>query len=78
MVFCYLKCSSTSILPRYLKVYLTISMKKRRLSHFLGNNDLAIFHFMKLVTCSHQSPANQSNFLREFLYVVEVKSQDDY
>ncbi|XP_024378593.1 uncharacterized protein [Physcomitrium patens] len=42
-----------------------------RLSHFLGNNDLAIFHFMKLVTCSHQSPANQSNFLREFLYVVE-------
>lgn len=27
---------------------------------------------MKLVTCSHQSPANQANFLREFLYIVEV------
>ncbi|KAG0574737.1 hypothetical protein KC19_VG286600 [Ceratodon purpureus] len=42
-----------------------------RLSHFLGNHDVAIFHFMKLVTCSHQSVANQSNFLREFLYIVE-------
>ncbi|KAG0593829.1 hypothetical protein M758_UG023200 [Ceratodon purpureus] len=42
-----------------------------RLSHFLGNHDVAISHFMKLVTCSHQSAANQSNFLREFLYIVE-------
>jgi uncharacterized membrane protein YhdT len=51
---------------------LTLNMQNYRLSHFLGNHDLAIFHFMKLVTCSHQSPANQSNFLREFLYIVEV------
>ena len=29
---------------------------------------------MKLVTCSHQSAANQANFLREFLFVVEVIS----
>lgn len=42
-----------------------------RLSHFLGSFDLAILHFMKLISCSHQSPTNQSNFLREFLYVVQ-------
>ena len=45
-------------------------MQNCRLSHFLGNHDLAIFYFMKSVTCNHQSPANQANFLKEFLYIV--------
>ncbi|KAJ7523216.1 hypothetical protein O6H91_18G041600 [Diphasiastrum complanatum] len=42
-----------------------------RLSAFLGRIDIAVQHFMNLIACSHQSAANQTIFLKEFLQVVQ-------
>ena len=44
-----------------------------RISAHLNDFHAAAAYFAHLLACAHQSPAAQATFLREFLYVVQVR-----